>query len=156
MTLTDYLNEPKGLLVAAAGHGKTHTIAECVEGQCQLILTHTHAGIASIKAKMAELKVDSKKYHVETITSFAQQFVLAYCKAEGLPEVSDKLYFPAVMARAVKLFSNKHILDIMRLSYAGLFVDEYQDCNELQHLLIMKIAEACAYSGRRVARYFRL
>ncbi len=145
MTLTDFIQAPKSLMIAAAGHGKTHTIAECIQlcpdGQCQLILTHTHAGIASIKAKMAELKVDTKKYHVETITSFVQQYVMAYTKPEKLPLQSDnKNYFPAVMEKAVRLFSNKHILDVVKLTYAGLFVDEYQDCNERQHQVIMELA----------------
>lgn len=145
MTLTDFIQTPKSLMIAAAGHGKTHTIAECIQlcpdGQCQLILTHTHAGIASIKAKMAELKVDTMKYHVETITSFVQQYVLAYTKAEDLPDQKDsKPYFAAVMDKAVILFSNKHILDVVKLTYAGLFVDEYQDCNERQHQVIMELA----------------
>lgn len=145
MTLTDFINKPKSLLVAAAGHGKTHAIAECIQlcpdGQCQLILTHTHSGIASIKAKMAELKVDTKKYHVETISSFVQQYVHAYTKAENLPDQKDsKLYFAAVMDKSVKLFAYKHILDVVCLTYAGLFVDEYQDCNERQHQVIMELA----------------
>lgn len=145
MTLIDFINAPRGLMVAAAGHGKTHTIAECVQlcpyGQCQLVLTHTHAGIASIKAKLVELKVDAKKYHVETISSFAQQFVLAYRKTDDLPETGDKDYFPLVLSKAAKLFANPHILDVIRLSYAGLFVDEYQDCTAEQHKLIMQLGQ---------------
>lgn len=145
MTLTDYINAPKSLMIAAAGHGKTHTIAECVqlcpEGQCQLILTHTHAGIASIKAKLADLKVDPNKYHVETITSFAQHYVLAYSRKDDLPEASEKTYFTAILTKAVKLFSNPHILDVVKTSYDGLYVDEYQDCDKQQHAIIMKIAE---------------
>lgn len=132
-------------MIAAAGHGKTHTIAECVqlcpEGQCQLILTHTHAGIASIKAKLADLRVDSKKYHVETITSFAQHYVLAYCRKEDLPEPDEKAYFREVLTKALKLFSNSHILDVVKVTYAGLYVDEYQDCDLQQHAIIMKMAE---------------
>lgn len=145
MTLTDFINEPKSLLIAAAGHGKTHAIAECVqlcpEGQCQLILTHTHAGIASIKAKLNALKVDSKKYHVETITSFVQQYTMAYCKKEDLPEPSDKTYFRIVQEKALKIFSNPHILGVVKVTYGSLFVDEYQDCEEIQHAIIMKLGQ---------------
>ena len=145
MTLTDFINEPKSLLIAAAGHGKTHAIAECVqlcpEGQCQLILTHTHAGIASIKAKLNALKVDSKKYHVETITSFVQQYTMAYCKKEDLPEPSDKTYFRIVQEKALKIFSNPHISGVVKVTYSSLFVDEYQDCEEIQHAIIMKLGQ---------------
>lgn len=145
MILTDFINEPKSLLIAAAGHGKTHAIAECVqlcpEGECQLILTHTHAGIASIKAKLNDLGVDAKKYHVETITSFVQQYALAYCKQENLPKPSDKTYFPTIQEKALKVFSNPHVLDVVRLTYNALFVDEYQDCEAVQHAIIMKLGQ---------------
>ena len=44
MTLTDFLKASKGLLIAPAGHGKTHTIGNCVklcpDNSVQLILTH--------------------------------------------------------------------------------------------------------------------
>ena len=145
MTLTDFINERESLMIAAAGHGKTHTIAACVqlcpEGQCQLILTHTHAGIASIKAKLAALKVEPKKYHVETITSFAQQYVLAFCKKEDLPAPDDKTYFPEVLRKALKLFSNPHILDVVKATYSSVFVDEYQDCTAEQHAIIMQLGK---------------
>ena len=43
------------MVIAPAGFGKTYTIAECVasyRGEKQvLVLTHTHAGIASLKEK---------------------------------------------------------------------------------------------------------
>lgn len=145
MILTDYINAPKSLMIAPAGHGKTHTIAECIQlcsaGKPQLILTHTHAGIASIKAKLMEMKVDNKKYHVETITSFVQGYVLAFCSKDDLPEQSEKGYFDAVLQKGAKLFENKHVLDVVRLTYDGLFVDEYQDCTLGQHIILMKIGK---------------
>ena len=54
MTLTDFITEPKSLLIAPAGHGKTYAIASCIKlcpiGETQLVLTHTHAGISSISS----------------------------------------------------------------------------------------------------------
>ena len=146
MTISDFIKEKKSLMVAAAGHGKTHTIAECVllspDDQCQLILTHTHAGIASIKAKMTNLNVNSNKYHIETIDSFFQQYVLAYTNKDLLPDQSDsKTFFTVVMEKAGKLFSNPHILDVVGFTYNALYVDEYQDCSKLQHALIMKLSK---------------
>lgn len=145
MTLIDYINATKSLMIAAAGHGKTHAIAECIQlcslGKPQLILTHTHAGIASIKTKLTEMNVDNKKYHVETITSFVQRYVLAFCRKDDLPEPSEKEYFDAVLQKGAKLFENKHVLDVVSLTYDGLFVDEYQDCTIGQHVILMKIGE---------------
>ena len=50
----DFISKRKSLLIAPAGCGKTYTIAECLkytEG-LHLILTHTHAGVASLKKKL--------------------------------------------------------------------------------------------------------
>lgn len=144
MTLNDFINDSRSLLEAPAGHGKTHAIAECLslcpDNQCQLILTHTHAGIASLKIKMSELKINHKKYHMETITSFAQKYVLAYCSESDLPDQSDKDYFGVIVKKAIKLFSYSAIIDIIKISYNGLFVDEYQDCDISQHDMILKLA----------------
>jgi len=56
--ITNFLSDPKGLLIAPAGHGKTYSIAQMVSSveaeKPQLILTHTHAGIASLKKKFRE------------------------------------------------------------------------------------------------------
>ncbi|CAB3863729.1 hypothetical protein LMG26689_02627 [Achromobacter animicus] len=47
----------KGYVIAPAGYGKTHLIAMAVKvaTKRQLILTHTFAGVNSIKTKMTEL-----------------------------------------------------------------------------------------------------
>lgn len=55
-----FLSQCQSMIVAPAGYGKTHSIAECINicsGQktC-LILTHTHAGIASLKEKLQSIQ----------------------------------------------------------------------------------------------------
>lgn len=141
---TNFLNEPKGLLIAPAGHGKTYAIAECVnqlpEGTCQLILTHTHAGIASIRYKMKKQKVLPSKYHIETITGFAQRFTLAFSNKSDFPPQEDKTFFNALVKRANLLFELASIKNVIRNSYYSLFVDEYQDCTLDQHQLIMLLS----------------
>ena len=81
--IRNFISKEKSLIIAPAGYGKTHTITECVkaipDSDKVLILTHTHAGIASIKNKMINEKVDNKKFNVETITSYAQKYVKSYC-----------------------------------------------------------------------------
>lgn len=65
----------RGLLIAPAGHGKTTAIADCLlqcpKSSCQLVLTHTHAGIASLRNKFRKKDVPSSCYQLDTITGFS-------------------------------------------------------------------------------------
>ena len=66
--INEFVSKPKSLLIAPAGYGKTHTIAECLKytGGTQLVLTHTHAGVASLKEKIKKSgKVPTKHHFVE-------------------------------------------------------------------------------------------
>ena len=145
MPLTDFINHPHALMIAPAGHGKTHAIAQCVkESQSSgrfLILTHTHAGIASLKEKFTQMQVPTQKYHVETICGFVQRYVLGLEGNHDLPPEGDKLYFSKILERGVKLFNIQSVLHIVKLTYAGLYVDEYQDCTKDQHWIISAIAK---------------
>lgn len=53
MDIDTFLSANKSMVIAPAGFGKTYTIAECIasyRGEKRvLVLTHTHAGIASLK-----------------------------------------------------------------------------------------------------------
>ena len=55
----EFVSKEKSLLIAPAGYGKTHTIAECLKyiDGTQLILTHTHAGVASLKEKIKKIGI---------------------------------------------------------------------------------------------------
>jgi superfamily II DNA or RNA helicase len=58
-----FISHDKSLLIAPAGYGKTHFIMESLqhtEGK-QLVLTHTHSGVASIKAKLQKANMPTKK-----------------------------------------------------------------------------------------------
>lgn len=140
----EFLSKSHSLLIAPAGYGKTHTISECLkytEGK-QLILTHTHAGVSSIKEKLKKAKIDSKKYSVETITSYAQKYVLAYSKKEEIPNQEvPKTYYPFIIKEFIRLLKLSPIRKIVTSNYTGLFVDEYQDCTEDHHELVLLLAE---------------
>jgi superfamily I DNA/RNA helicase len=141
----EFVSKRKSMLIAPAGFGKTYTVAECLsqitESGKQLVLTHTHAGISSIKEKILAANLANSKYAVETITSFAQKYVLSfYCG--NIPEQSDSgNYYPFIINIANKIFKRKSILNILSRTYSGLFIDEYQDCTTSQHDLIMSLAE---------------
>lgn len=145
MTLTDFLAVKKGLLIAPAGHGKTYTIGSCVrlcpDNTVQLVLTHTHAGIASLRNKFKKLGISTSKYNLETISGFAQKLVHAYLPKEKIPEQDSKEYFVSIIEQATTLLSLVSIQFIIKNSFQGVFVDEYQDCTINQHNMIMKLAD---------------
>lgn len=140
----EFINCNRGLLIAPAGHGKTTAIADCLlqcpEGSRQLVLTHTHAGIASLKSKFRKKNIPSSRYHLETITGFAQRYVLSYLGSSVLPKEDEQNYFAVAIEKCGKLLQTKVVQTIIKLSYDGVFVDEYQDCTIDQHYMIMDLA----------------
>ncbi|MGB4627040.1 MAG: UvrD-helicase domain-containing protein [Erysipelotrichaceae bacterium] len=145
MNYKDFISKRKNLLIAPAGYGKTYSIAKCIENapddQTQLILTHTHAGSASLKAKIKELGVNSSKFNIETITGYAQKYVISFYNSKNIPPQDDKKYFSIILEKAIELFKLDSVKRIIKCSYGGLFVDEYQDCSKKQHEMIMLMAE---------------
>lgn len=146
MNYIDFISKDKSLLIAPAGFGKTHALAECLtftpENKRQLILTHTHAGIASIKEKVKKLNISTSKYHIETITGFAQKYTLAFYCGNDIPLQEDSTkYYPFIIEKATELFELETIKKTILYSYQGLFVDEYQDCTDIQHQMITALSE---------------
>jgi len=83
----NFAKQNRSVIVAPAGYGKTELIAQsvgCSEGR-QLVLTHTHAGVDSIRKKLRKYSISSSKYNVETIHSFALRFAGSYPKTTKLP-----------------------------------------------------------------------
>lgn len=143
--LADFVVQSKSILIAPAGYGKTYTIAECLkhtpDNEKQLILTHTNAGIASIKEKIKKLEIPGSKYHVETITGFAQKYVLAFYVGNNIPsQENSKEYYSFIIEKATKLLKYTAIQRVVSETYNGLFVDEYQDCTKIQHELIIVLS----------------
>lgn len=133
-------------LESPAGYGKTHTIAEavklCYEAQGkQLILTHTHAGVHSLNAKLQKQGVPRSAYRVETIAGWALKYASAFRRISHLTEDKPRnegwdAVYPAVLA----CLRVGVVCDIIRATYGGLFVDEYQDCSLEQHYIIQELA----------------
>jgi DNA-binding Xre family transcriptional regulator len=143
MDYASFVSKAKSFVVAPAGYGKTHAIATCLKYTTgkQLILTHTHAGVASLKDKIKVQGIPKDLYRVETITSFAQKYVNAFYCADDIPEQENtRDYYPFIIDQARNLFKIRPIQDIIKNTYAGLFVDEYQDCTIRQHNLIEELA----------------
>lgn len=142
---TKFINNKQSFLEAYAGHGKTTAIADCLIQSAPnshfLILTHTHAGIASLLKKLKSKKIPASKYQLETIDGFAQRIVLSQQGDKNLPSQEDKNYFKIAVGICDELLKSKRIQYVMRITYNGVFVDEYQDCSPQQHQMIITLTQ---------------
>ncbi|MDS9468228.1 UvrD-helicase domain-containing protein [Paracoccus sp. MBLB3053] len=133
-----------GYVVAPAGFGKTHLIAEATalsDGR-QLILTHTYAGVNAIRRKLRTLGVKEQQFHVDTIASWALHLCLSYRHTSGwaIERPADNEQWNALYAAVGDFLDHEFVRRIIRSSYVGLYVDEYQDCSVSQHAIVMKIS----------------
>lgn len=133
-----------GSVVAAAGCGKTEQIAratQIAEGR-RLILTHTHAGVDALRGRLKKYKVPSEKFRIDTIAGWCLRYTASFPKRSALscdtPE-TDKEWI-AVYEATARLIQSGAVKGVLASSYAGVFVDEYQDCSGLQHQVIKAIA----------------
>lgn len=134
----------KGYVIAPAGYGKTHLIAMAVKAATkrQLILTHTFAGVNSIKTKMTSLGVPSSKYQIDTIASWSLRLCLAYPKTSGWKaENPTNKQWNKLYECCSGLLGKKFVHRVVAATYAGVYVDEYQDCSDLQHTIVCALAE---------------
>jgi hypothetical protein len=132
-----------GYLLAPAGFGKTHLIAEAVShgSKRQLVLTHTYAGVNVLRRKMRELKVSHQLFRVDTIASFALRLCLSYSgTSRWKSERPVGQQWTDLYKACSLLLDSGFIRRILRASYSGLYVDEYQDCSTMQHELVLKLA----------------
>lgn len=140
------LRQDHVFLIAPAGCGKTQTIAEMVNLSTvgvQLILTHTHAGVQSLRSRLNKLGVNRKRYELDTIAGWALRIANCFPQtanfAKGIPE--DKADYQQIYAGATKILHLQCMRRVIRESYSGVVVDEYQDCTKRQHELIMSFAK---------------
>lgn len=138
-----FISNSPNVLVAPAGYGKTHTIASSVESLRAkgvnriLVLTHTNAGITSIREKFKKESVPQNGVTICTIAGFLQRIVHSLSK-ERMPDGNDSDAFYAKLYEcALNLFQHSTILKtILEYSYEHIFVDEFQDCNRAQYEIV--------------------
>ena len=146
MDIEAFLSADKSIVIAPAGYGKTYTIAEAIaayNGEKKvLVLTHTHAGIASLKDKFKEQGIEAAKYHLDTICSYALNLTKTYHidKDEIPPESDMTAMFAFAIEHATQILKAKPIRRMLAAKYEHLIVDEYQDCSEIQHRMILEMA----------------
>ena len=110
-----------GFVVAPAGYGKTHLIAESTARSAgrQLILTHTYAGVNALRSKMRVLGVNDKFYRIDTIASWALRLSLSYSDTSGweIERPDDNEQWSALYEACARLLDHEFIRRIVRASY---------------------------------------
>lgn len=107
-----------------------------------LVLTHTLAGVDALRTRLAEKKVNSKNYDLDTIAGWSLRLSLAFPLRSGLATFEPKEEeWSKVYCAAQALIERGAISSILKASYAGVLIDEYQDCTISQHALVKAISQ---------------
>jgi hypothetical protein len=145
----DLLSINRGTVTSPAGCGKTHMIAEALTRRSSgakpvLVLTHTNAGVASLRGRLDRMGVPPRTYRLQTIDGWAMRVVHTFPSRSGYDP--NKLNEAAVDYRGVrdaawKLLKAKHISDVLAASNDRLIVDECQDCSVRQLAIVYYAAQ---------------
>jgi len=139
-----------GAVTAPAGCGKTHLIAEALTRHAAakpiLILTHTNAGVVALRGRLDRAHVPSRAYRLSTIDGWAMRLIRTFPMRSGHDPVllnlaNPRSDYPAIRDAARRLLSSGHIDDVVAATYARLIVDEYQDCSDRQHQIVVRAAK---------------
>ena len=139
------LNSGNGAVIAPAGCGKTHLLTEIL-GQAQpapyLVLTHTTAGVAALKKRLAKLKTPTKNCVVTTIDGWCMKFANSFnnsCPVQSSVDEPGKFY-PELRKSVLSYLTAGAVNEILISTYSRLLVDEYQDCDFDQHNIICTLS----------------
>jgi len=147
----DLLAIDRGVVEAPAGCGKTHLICDAVGrhkgDKPLLVLTHTNAGVAALRARLTKAGVPANSYRLSTLDGLTIRLVSSFPQRSGVDSEILLLTDPsndysAIRDGAFRLLSEGHVHDILCSSYSRLIVDEYQDCCVQQHELVASISDA--------------
>lgn len=144
MASPDILTINRGSIVAPAGCGKTESIVQAVtrnDGKPALVLTHTNAGVCALRSRMVRARVAATKARVTTLDGWCLQVVSSYPELAGLRPDLSAIHYPMLRAAATRAVSSGGLDAILRASYSRVIVDEYQDCTQGQHQLVVALAD---------------
>jgi len=144
--IENFASKDRVFVIAPAGYGKTELIVKSVStlnSGRQLLLTHTHAGVNSLRQRFKKYNIPSALYKIDTIAGFSLQCSVAYPITSGIVNTMPTRAedWINIYESVSSLLSQAFFKKIITASYKGLFVDEYQDCNTLQHSIIMKLSD---------------
>ncbi len=133
----------RGSVVAPAGHGKTELIAKLAGlSDRALVLTHTHAGVHALRARMNRLGVHPRAIAVDTLASWASRYTAAFPRlGKHLGRMPRGNEWSTLYTGGLDVLSASPVRNVIAASYDRVLVDEYQDCDLHQHNLVMALAE---------------
>ena len=106
----DLFSVEKGLVVAPAGCGKTQSIVTALKnhsGLPVLILTHTNAGVAALKARLDSESVDGNKYRLITIDGWILRLVSSFPILSGIKiDKDEKIDYANLQKGSLKIVSS--------------------------------------------------
>lgn len=147
--LDKIMQMPSSAIVAPAGHGKTEMIADIVNHATgrQLLLTHTNAGVDAIEKRLQKRRISKEKYTVTTIAAFCIKWCMSYtgtgCFDKSLSPLNgtaeSRVYYSQLYRGAKQIFETAWAGCVLKATYTGIVVDEYQDCIQQQHEIILAI-----------------
>ena len=129
-----------GFIESPAGCGKTEAIVRAVGEYCkgrQLVLTHTNAGVDALRRRFRKLEVPTSRYHVDTIAGWSWGWVRQYQENAGYGGSKEFPVWSDVYPAMSRLLQKSFVSRVVCNSYAGVIVDEYQDCTVSMHKLIV-------------------
>lgn len=141
----DLLDIPRGSITAPAGCGKTHLISEAlrrhVNSKPILVLTHTNAGVMALRERLDRAEVPRDRYRLSTLDGWALRLLNTFPQRAGIDPLILEVRrprddYPIIRKAAAILMRDQHINDILLATFERLIVDEYQDCDMLQHAIV--------------------
>jgi DNA helicase-2/ATP-dependent DNA helicase PcrA len=137
-----------GMVVAPAGCGKTHLLVETILSSPAgrtLVLTHTRAGVAVIRSRLAEKSIRTAR--VATLDNWCGWIASRLPKMSGYVPTGTNSDYSAARAGTLAVLDSDAVRRALAATYDRVLVDEYQDCGNRQHQIVMKLAEAVPVVG---------
>lgn len=139
----------RAFAVAAAGCGKTELLGQFVadpRSGRQLVLTHTHAGVAAIRKRLVDMRVPHEKFHLDTIAGWCLRCGAAYPGISGyLAGAEADPDWKATYPGAEEVCRSSLGQRVIGASYDGVLIDEYQDCTTQMHAVVRAIGDCIPY-----------
>ena len=145
-TVDALVGSARGYVLAPAGYGKTEAIARAIardSDRRHLVLTHTHAGVHALTARLRKHGVTNRQARVDTIAGFCLRWAASYPATSQLvtTEPHTTADWLQTYEAAERLLTTSTIAQAVRASYDSIYVDEYQDCTKAHHALVLALAE---------------
>ncbi len=137
-----------GMVVAPAGCGKTHLLVETILSSPAgrtLVLTHTRAGVAVIRNRLAEKSIRTAR--VATLDNWCGWIASRLPEMSGYVPTGTSSDYSAARIGTLAVLGSDAIRQALAATYDRVLVDEYQDCGNRQHQIVMKLPQAVPVIG---------